>query len=144
MSSDRVIYSCATCSKTIKGREHFATCVSCPRRVHRKCCDGRLSNSLWAAFSRTFTCSTCKAGMAAGCSRPDQHFNSNHCSDVSTSVPPTTINYEIMIGASRKGGDIVSDDRGYTYSFIRDYPNLRVWRCTFRGGVEFPCHSQTE
>ena len=56
---------------------------------------------------------------------------------VSTYAPPTTIKYEIMIGASRKGGDIVSDGCGYTYRFHRDYPEFRVWRCSFRGCVKF-------
>ena len=57
--------------------------------------------------------------------------------NVSTNVPPMN-KYEIMIGASRKGGDIVSDGRGYTYSFQLDYPNLRVWMCTFRGCDKYP------
>jgi hypothetical protein len=41
-----------------------------------------------------------------------------------------------MIGASRRGFDILSDGCGYTYGFKRDYPNFRVWRCTFHVGVE--------
>ena len=64
------------------------------------------------------------------------HFNSNYCSDgeqqlvieesiekkthgVSTYVP-TTIKYETMIDESQKGGDIVSDGRGFTYFFKID------------------------
>ncbi len=43
-----------------------------------------------------------------------------------------------MIDESQKGGDIVSDGRGYTYFFKINYPNFRVWRCTYRGGVKFP------
>ncbi len=38
---------------------------------------------------------------------------------MSTYVQPTTIKYEIIIGASQKGGDVVSDGCGYTYSFIQ-------------------------
>jgi hypothetical protein len=77
-----------------------------------------------------------------------KHFNSNYCSDGqrqsmentvdrSTYVPPTTIKNEIMIDASQKDGDIVSDGCGYTYSFIIDYPNFIVLRCTFRGESKF-------
>ena len=147
MSSDSVVYNCATCSKIIDGRQNFAICILCQRRVHRMCYHDRLSNDRWAKFRQTFTCSTCKAGMAAVISRPEdaeepvqvlasqsQHFNTN--------VSPITIRYEIMIGASQKSGDIVSDGCGYTYRFSRDYPSLRVWRCTFRGCVKFPrCNS---
>ena len=50
MSSDKVTYSCATCSNAIRGREHFAICVLCPRRVHRKCYGGCLSNDIWAVL----------------------------------------------------------------------------------------------
>jgi len=39
--------------------------------------------------------------------------------DVSTYVP-TTIKYETMIDESQKGGDIVSDGRGFTYFFKID------------------------
>ena len=40
------------------------------------------------------------------------------------------------------GGEIVSDGCGHTYRSKRDYPSLRVWRCTFRGCVKFPsCNS---
>jgi hypothetical protein len=49
--------------------------------------------------------------------------------DRSTYVPPTTIKYEIMIGASQKDGDIVSDGCDCTFSFKIDYPNFIVWRC---------------
>ncbi len=42
-----------------------------------------------------------------------------------------------MIGASIRVGDIISDGRGYTYGFHRDYPDFRVWMCTFRGCVKF-------
>jgi hypothetical protein len=58
------------------------------------------------------------------------------------SVPTTTVKYEIFIGASLKGGGLVTDSCGYTYGFSRDYPSLRVWRCDFRGCVKFPrCYS---
>ena len=135
------------------------------------CCDGRFSNRNWVEFRKAFTCSACKAGTTGRLSRPGdteepvpvlasrgQHLNSNYCSDGeqqlvieepfekthdgSTNVPPT-IGYEIRIGESRKGGDIVSDGRGYTYSFHKDYPGLRVWRCTFRGCVKFECCNST-
>jgi hypothetical protein len=88
-----------------------------------------------------------------------QHLNSNYFSDgeqqlvieesfekthnVSTNVPQPAIKYEIRIGASRKGGDIVIDGRGYTHRFDRDFPGLRVWRCTFRGCVKFECCNST-
>jgi hypothetical protein len=65
----------------------------------------------------------------------EESFEKTH--DLSTYVPPITIKYEIMIDESQEGGDIVSDGRGYTYFFKIDYPNLRVWRCTYRG-VKFP------
>jgi hypothetical protein len=91
---------------------------------------------------QTFTCTECKAGMAGSLSRPDDDDKTH---DVTTNVPPTSFKYEIRIGASRKGGDIVSDGRGYTYAFHRDYPSLRVWRCIFRGCVKFPrCRSTLE
>ena len=164
--STEVVFECAVCSKTINGRQHFAICLLCQKRVHRKCYGDSLSKSLWEIFRQTFICSTCKAGVVAGdadkhvpnLASHGPHFNSNYCSDgerqlvigesmdktfdVSTYVPPTNVQYEIKIGASRKGGDIVSDGCGYTYSFQIDYLNLRVWRCTFRGCVQFPrCNS---
>jgi len=127
MSSD-VVYACATCSKTVKGKQHYAICVSCSRRVHRKCYRGGLNNVRWTRIRQTFTCTACEAGSRV------RHFNSNYCSDgeqqlvikesfektdsVSTNVPPTK--YEIRIGASQMGGDIVSDGRGYVYGFYRD------------------------
>ena len=106
--------------------------------------DDCLSDSSWTRICQSFTCTVCEAGTG-------QHFNSNYCSDgerwlvieesmeinVSTSVPPPTVGYEIIIGASRKGGDIISDGCGHTYGFLKDSPSLRVWRCTFRGCVEF-------
>jgi hypothetical protein len=64
MSSGKVIYDCATCSKAIKGKEHFAICVLCQRPVHRKCHDSCISNKLWAVLRRTFNCTACKSGMA--------------------------------------------------------------------------------
>ena len=113
MSSDSVVYNCATCSKIIYGRQNFAICILCQRRVHRMCYHDRLSNDRWAKFRQTFTCSTCKAGMAAIISRPEdaekpvqvlasqsQHFNTN--------VSPIAIRYEFMIGASQMSGDIVT------------------------------------
>jgi hypothetical protein len=147
MSSD-VVYNCATCSKTVKGKQHYAICVSCSRRVHRKCYGDGLSHIQWNTIRRNFTCAACEG----------QRLNSNYCSDVerqlviegtteqmhhvSTYVPPTTIKYEIIFGASQKGGDVVSDGCGYTYSFYTDYQGSRVWRCTYRGCVEFPrCYS---
>ena len=150
MSSD-VDYNCATCSKTVKGKQHYAVCVSCSRRVHRKCLYG-VSNRIWTTIRQTFTCTTCEAGSRG------QHFSNNYCGDgerqlcieesmekthnESTYVPPT-IRYEIMIGASQKGGDVVSDGCGHTYRFKRDYPTLRVWRCTFRGCDKFTCCNST-
>jgi len=82
-----------------------------------------------AEFRRTFTCSTCRAGMARSLSRPgdaDQpvvSFKKTRVNNVNVSmnVPRTTNKYEIMIGESNKGGDIVSDGCGYTYGFHRDY-----------------------
>ena len=38
----------------------------------------------------------------------------------------STISYEIMIGASKLGGDIISDGYCYKYGFHRDYPSLRT------------------
>jgi hypothetical protein len=151
MSSD-VVYNCATCFKTVKGKQHYAICVSCSIRVHRKCYDGRLSNSDWTTIRNMLTCAACRARSQG------QRFNSSYCSDgerqlvieqsiektlcVSTYVPSTTVQYEILIGASIRGGDIVSDGCGYTYVFYRDYPCLRIWTCNFRGSVHFPrCNS---
>jgi hypothetical protein len=99
-----------------------------------------------------FTCAACEARSRG------QRFNSSFSRDgerqlvieqsiektlgVSTSVPPSTVQYEILIGASIRGGDIVGDGRGNTYEFYRNYPCLRVWECTFRGCVKFPrCNS---
>jgi hypothetical protein len=59
--SSEVVYNSATCLKTIKGKEHYAICVMCPRRVNRKCYGDRLSNSRWTLIRQTFTCSACKA-----------------------------------------------------------------------------------
>jgi len=149
MSSDSVVYNCSICSKIINGRQNFAICVKCQRRVHRICCDGRFSNRRWAEFRQTFACSTCEAVAPGSLSHPvdaEEPVVSfrNTCVNnvnVSTNVPPMN-KYEIMIGASRKGGDIVSDGRGYTYRFQLDYPNLRVWMCTFRGCDKYPrCNS---
>jgi DNA-directed RNA polymerase subunit RPC12/RpoP len=60
MSSD-VVYNCATCFKTVKGKQHYAICVSCSSRVHRKCYDVRLSNSDWTTIRQMFTCAACQA-----------------------------------------------------------------------------------
>jgi hypothetical protein len=125
MSPD-VIYNCVTCSKAINGKQHYAVCVSCSRRVHRKCYGDGLSNSIWTRIRKTFTCTACEESIGKTLG-------------VSTYVPPTTIEYEIMIAASQKGGDIVKDNRGYTYRSDRDFPSFRVWRCTFRGCGEFTC-----
>ena len=87
-----------------------------------------------------FTCTACEAGLRG------QHF-SNYCSDgerqlvieesvAKTHDVSTTIKYEIMNGESQKGGDVVGDGCGYTYSFKKDYPKLRVWKCTH--AVKFP------
>ena len=146
--SSVVLNNCVTCSKTVKGKQHYAICVLCSRRVHRKCHSDGLSNSHWTSIRQTFTCTTCETGNRG------QHFNSKYYSDgerhlvieesmektfeVSTYVPPTSIKYEIMIGASQKDNDIVSDRCGYTYGFAKDYPSLRVWKCTFRGCFKFP------
>ena len=149
MSSD-VVHSCVTCSSTVKGKQHYANCVVCSRRVHRKCYGEGLSRSEWTRIRQTFTCTLACEAVSRG-----HHFNSNYSSDcerqlvvdesmekthdVSTSVPPTTNQYYIMIGASQKGGDIVNDGCGYTYILKKDYSSSRVWRCTFRGCVKFPC-----
>jgi hypothetical protein len=109
------------------------------------CCDGRFSHSRWAEFRQTFICSTCEAGGAGSLACPGDaeepvvSFRKGCVNNVnvSTNVPPTTIKYEIMIGESNKGGDIVSDGRGYSYGIRRDYPDFRVWMCTFRGCVKF-------
>ena len=53
MSSD-VVYNCATCSKTVKGKQDYAICVKCSRRVNRKCYDGDLSDSCWTLFYLNF------------------------------------------------------------------------------------------
>ena len=116
MSSDKVTYSCATCSNAIRGREHFAICVLCPRRVHRKCYGGCLSNDIWAVLRRTFTCNACKSGMATGLSRPDdseehvpvlasrgQQYNSNYCSDSDQLVIEES-RKKTLIGSSQKDG----------------------------------------
>ena len=152
MSSDTV-YNCAICSRTVNGKQHYAICVKCSKQVHRKCYHEGLSRSDWTRIRQTFTCTACEAGSRG------QQLNTNYCSDgerqlvidesmekthdVSTYVPSTTIKYEIIIGASRNGGDIVYDGCGYTYSFRKDYPKLRVWKCTFRGCVRFPCCNST-
>jgi len=167
MSSD-VAYNCATCSKTVKGKQHYAICVSCSSRVHRKCYgdgishsdwttirqngDG-ISHSDWTTIRQNFTCAECEARIQG------QRFNRNYCSDgerllvIEESTEKTKFEnkirkqntktkYEIIIGASQKGGDVVIDGCGYTYGFHIDYPGLRVWRCTFRGCVEFAhCNS---
>jgi hypothetical protein len=94
--------------------------------VHRKCYGEVLSNDQWTRIRQTFTCAACEAGSRG------QHFNRDYSSDgerqlvieesmqtthhVSTYVPATT-KYEIMIGVSQKGGDVVSDGCGYTYFF---------------------------
>jgi len=48
-----------------------------------------------------------------------QSFAKRLLAPVSTYVP-TTIKYETMIDESQKGGDIVSDGRGFTYFFKID------------------------
>jgi hypothetical protein len=143
MSSD-VVFNCATCFKTVKGKQHYAICVSCSSRVHRTCYDGRLSNSDWTTIRPRFTCAACQARSRGNyCSDGERQLVTEQSIEktlsVSTYVPPTTVQYEILIGASIRGGDIVSDGCGYTYGFYRDYPCLRIWRCTFRGSVNFPC-----
>jgi DNA-directed RNA polymerase subunit RPC12/RpoP len=142
MSSD-VVYVCSTCSRTVKGKQHYAICVSCSRRVHRMCYRDGLINVDWTMIRKAFTCTACEVGSRG------QHFNGNSTAesiekthDVSLYVPPTTIEYAIIIGASQMGGELVTDSCGYTYGFFRDYPSLRVWRCAFRGCVKFPrCYS---
>jgi acetone carboxylase gamma subunit len=126
MSSD-VVYNCVTCSNTVKGKQHYVICVSCSRRVHRKCYGQVLSNDQWARIRRTFTCTECVAGSIGQQGR---------------SVPTTTVKYEIFICASQKGGELVTDSCGYAYGFYKDFPSLRVWRCDFRGCVKFRrCYS---
>jgi len=154
MSSD-VAYNCATCSKTVKGKQHYAICVSCSSRVHRKCSGDGISHSDWTTIRQNFTCAECEARIQG------QRFNRNYCSDgerllvieestektkfenkIRKQNTKTKTKYEIIIGASQKGGDVVIDGCGYTYGFHIDYPGLRVWRCTFRGCVEFAhCNS---
>ncbi len=141
MSCD-LVYNCAVCFKTVKGKQHYAICVSCSCRVHRKCYGGRLSNTDWTTIRQMFTCATCEARSRG------QRFNSSYCSDgerqlvIEQSIEKTLGVFEILIGASIRGGDIVRDGSGYTYGFSKDYPCLRVWECTFRGCVKFPrCNS---
>ena len=132
MSCD-LVYNCAVCFKTVKGKQHYAICVSCSCRVHRKCYGGRLSNTDWTTIRQMFTCATCEARSRG------QRFNSSYCSDgerqlvIEQSIEKTLGVFEILIGASIRGGDIVRDGSGYTYGFSKDYPCLRVWECTFRG-----------
>jgi hypothetical protein len=141
MSSD-VVYSCVTCSKTAKGKQHYVICVSCSRRVHRKCYGQVLSNKHWTRIRQTFTCTECVAGSIGQKRQVVIEESMKITPDVSAYVPPTTVKYEIFIGASLKGGGLVTDSCGYTYGFSRDYPSLRVWRCDFRGCVKFPrCYS---
>jgi hypothetical protein len=141
MSSD-VVYNCAICSTTVNGKQHYAICISCSRQVHRKCYYDGLSSIQWTIIRRTFTCTACEAVNRG------QQFNSSYCSDGerhlviegktqhASACPPTTSKYEIMIGASRKGGDIVNDGCRHAYSLQKDYPTLRVWKCTH--AVKFP------
>jgi len=84
-------------------------------------------------------------------------LNSNYCSDgerqlvigesteqthhVSTHVQPTTIKYEIIIGASQKGGDGVSDGCGYTYRLTR-LKSLEVHFSWLRSNSALLLHSQ--
>ena len=134
--SSGVVNSCGICSNTVKGKQHYAICVKCSKRVHRKCYDNSLSESKWTRIRQTFACTACGAESRGRNESMDKPL------DVSSYVPPTTVKYEIMIGASQKGGDIVSDICGYTYILKKDYPMLRVWSCAFRGCAKFPrCNS---
>ena len=149
--SSGVVYNCITCTGTVEGKQHYASCVLCSMRVHRKCYGDGLSNSTWTRIRKIFTCTACET------ERRGQNFKSSFSDGerqfvieksiekthhVSSNVPPTTINYEIIIGASQMGGEIVSDGCGHTYRSNIDYPSLRVWRCTFRGCVKFSsCNS---
>ena len=61
----------------------------------------------------TFTCTACEAGSGGVI---EESMDKTH--NVSTYVPPTTNEYEIIIGASQMGGEIVSDGCGYTYHLV--------------------------
>jgi len=65
MSSD-VVNIWATCSKTVKGKQYYAICVSCSSRVHCKCYRDGLNNSRWTMIRPTFTCTACEAGIPNG------------------------------------------------------------------------------
>jgi hypothetical protein len=120
MSSD-VVYSCVTCSKTVKGKQHYAICVSCSRRVHRKCYGQVLSNNHWTRIRQTFTCTECVAGSIGQKRQVVIEESMDITPHVSAYVPPTTVKYEIFIGASQKGGEFVTDSCGYAYGFYRDF-----------------------
>ena len=70
-----IVYSCATCSKTVKGKQDYAICVKCSKRVHRKCYDDYLSDSSWTRICQSFNCTACGAGSRG------QNFNSNYFTD---------------------------------------------------------------
>ena len=142
MSSD----CCAICSETVKGKQHYAICVLCSKKVHRKCYDNSLCKSEWTRICQTFTCTACEA-ECRGKHHQLQHQHQQRqfvieespeiTHNVSTYGPLTTIEYEIIIGASNMGGDLISDGCGYTYGIYRDSPSLRIWMCTFRGCVKY-------
>ena len=104
--SSGVVYNCITCSETVEGKQHYASCVLCSRRVHRKCYGGGLSNSTWTRIRKIFTCTACEAG------RRGQNFNSSFSDGerqfvieesmekthgVSSYVQPTTIKYKLLL-----------------------------------------------
>lgn len=41
--------------------------------------------------------------------------------------------YEVIVGGSVKGGDLLADNRGYTYSRKRSAGQVTTWTCSNRG-----------
>ena len=52
--------------------------------------------------------------------------------DVIMEDEPTTM-YEVIVGGSVKGGDLLADNRGYTYSRKRKSDQATTWTCSNRG-----------
>ena len=52
--------------------------------------------------------------------------------DVIMEDEPTTT-YEVIVGGSVKGGDLLADNRGYTYSRKRTTDQATTWTCSNRG-----------
>ena len=65
-----VVYSIATCSKTVKVNSMLFVFF-----VRGECYDDGLSNSCWTRILQTFTCTAFEAESRS------HHFNSNYCSD---------------------------------------------------------------